>query len=283
MSTATPQLDLPSFEYVRKLVHDHSAIALESNKEYLVESRLMPLARQMGLSSVGDLVAQLRSGPFGALHAQAVEAMATNETSFFRDLHPFEALRKEILPPLVATRAPRKSITIWSAACSSGQEPYTIAILLREYFPQLNDWNVQIVASDLSQQILDRAALGKYSQQDVNRGIPAALLIKYFEKSGLQWQIKPEIRKLVRFVRINLIEHWPMLPVFDVVFLRNVMIYFTLDTKRKILPRIRRHLATDGSLFLGGSESTLGIDNHWERVNHGRTASFRPAPPSEAR
>ncbi len=157
MSTATLSLDPPGFEYVRKLVHDHSAIALEPGKEYLVESRLLPLARQRGLTSVRELVGQLRAGPPGALHTQVVEAMTTNETSFFRDLHPFEALRKDVLPPLVAARSARKALTIWSAACSSGQEPYTLAILLPEHFPQLRDWHVQIIASDLSRPILGRA------------------------------------------------------------------------------------------------------------------------------
>jgi chemotaxis protein methyltransferase CheR len=277
MSTTTLPLDLPSFEYVRQLVHDSSAIALEPNKGYLVESRLLPLARQKGLPSVRELVAQLKSGPFGALHRQVVEAMTTNETSFFRDLHPFEALQKAVLPPLLTARSARKTLTIWSAACSSGQEPYTIAILLRERFPQLTDWNVQIIGSDLSQQILDRAACGNYSQHEVNRGLPASLLVKYFQKSELHWQIKPEIRKMVRFLRINLIEDWPALPVIDVIFLRNVLIYFTPDTKRLILQRVARQMAADGALFLGGAETTLGIDTDWERVNHGKTATYRPA------
>ena len=276
MSTTTLPLDSPSFDYVRKLMHEQSAIALEPGKEYLVESRLLPLARQMGLPSVRELVTQLRTRPMGAVHVQVIEAMTTNETSFFRDLHPFEALRKDVLPPLLEARAARKSLTIWSAACSSGQEPYSIAIVLREHFPQLRDWNVQIIASDLSQPMLDRAALGQYTLQEVNRGLPAALLVKYFQKSGVLWQVKPDTRKLARFVRMNLIERWP-LPVCDVIFLRNVLIYFTADTKRQILRQIRRQLAPDGALFLGGAETTLGIDKGWERVNHGKTASYRQA------
>jgi chemotaxis protein methyltransferase CheR len=283
MSPATLPLDLPSFEYVRKLVREHSAIALESGKEYLVESRLLPLARHMSLASVSELVTQLRSKPFGSLHTQVVEAMTTNETSFFRDLHPFEALRKDVLPPLLAARRARKSLTVWSAACSSGQEPYTIAILLREHFPELANWNVQIIGSDLSQQVLDRAAEGCYAQHEVNRGLPAAMLVKYFQKSGLQWRVKPEIRRIVRFVRLNLIEPWPALPVIDILFLRNVLIYFTPDTKRQILDIVRRQLAADGSLFLGGAETTLGIDNAWERVNHGKASTYRLACNSEDR
>jgi chemotaxis protein methyltransferase CheR len=278
MNSDTLTLDPPNFEYVRKLVHDHSAIALEPGKEYLVESRLLPLARKTGLTTVRELVARLRRGPIGALHAQVVEAMTTNETSFFRDHHPFEALRKEVLPALIAARGTRQSLAIWSAACSGGQEPYSVAILLREYFPQLRDWHVQIIASDLSQNVLDRAVQGRYSQLEVNRGLPAPLLVKYFRQSGRHWEIAPEVRKLVRFTRLNLAEPWPPLPLFDVVLLRNVLIYFTPETKRRILPRIRRQLAADGALLLGGAETTLGIDDGWTRINHGQTSTYRPMP-----
>jgi chemotaxis protein methyltransferase CheR len=283
MSTSTLPLDTPTFEYVRKLVHERSAIALESNKEYLVESRLLPLARQRGLASIRELVTQLKADPESALHNQVVEAMTTNETSFFRDLYPFEALQREVLPSLIEARSARKSLTIWSAACSSGQEPYSIAILLRERFPQLKDWNVQIIGSDLSQQVLDQAACGIYAQHEVNRGLPATLLVKYFQKSELHWQIKPEIRKMVRFLQVNLIESWPPLPMVDIVFLRNVLIYFTPDTKRLILRKMARQMAGDGALFLGGAETTLNIDSRWERINHGKTATYRPATNCEVR
>lgn len=278
MSTATPALDPAGFEYVRTLVREHSAIALEASKAYLVEVRLAPLARQLGLASLADLVATLRSGPPGELHRKVVEAMTTNETSFFRDVHPFEALRTCLLPALIAARAARRSLQIWSAACSSGQEPYTIAILLREHFPQLHDWNVQIHGSDLSEQMLDRAAKGEYTQHEVNRGLPAALLVKHFHKSGLHWQIRAETARLVRFVKLNLVERWPVLPTMDVIMLRNVLIYFTPETKRHVLAAVRRQLAPDGALFLGGAETTLGIDDAWERINHGKTASYRPRP-----
>ncbi len=277
MSTATLPLDTSSIEYVRKLVHDHAAIALEPSKAYLVESRLSPLARQLGLPSLHELFAQLRAKPFGALHVQVVEAMTTNETSFFRDIHPFEVLKKDVLPPLLAARSAKKSLRVWSAACSSGQEPYTIAILLREHFPQLKDWDVQIYGSDLSQPMLDRAQMGTYSQHEVNRGLPAALLIKHFQRRGLEWQLNPEVRERVRFLRINLITPWPPLPRFDVVFLRNVLIYFTAETKRHMLGKMRQQLAPDGALFLGGAETTLGIDDSWERINHGRAATYRVA------
>jgi chemotaxis protein methyltransferase CheR len=278
MSTAAPILDPPTFEYVRKLVLEHSAIALEPTKDYLVESRLAPLARQNGLASLGDLVARLRGQPYGELHAAVVEAMTTNETSFFRDIHPFEALKKDVLPQLVAARSHCKSLNIWSAACSTGQEAYSLAILLAEHFPQLADWNVQIIASDLSQQVLERARAAEYTQLEVNRGLAASLLVKHFEQDGLRWRVKPEIRRRVRFLRLNLIQPWPYLPTFDVVFLRNVLIYFTPETKRQLLRQLQRRMAGDGVLFLGGAETTLGIDDSWERVCHGKASSYRLAP-----
>ena len=277
ISTAASTLDSPTFEYVRKLVLETSAIALEPTKEYLVESRLTPLARQRGLASLNDLVARLRGEPFGELHTAVVEAMTTNETSFFRDVHPFEALKTSVLPQLIEARSRYKSLNIWSAACSTGQEPYSLAMLLAEHFPLLADWNVQIVASDLSQAVLDRAASGKFTQLEVNRGLPASLLIKYFEKDGLDWRIKAEIRRRVRFLRLNLIQSWPVLPTFDVVLLRNVLIYFNPGAKRQILQQMQRRIAGDGVLFLGGAETTLGIDDSWERVCHGKASSYRPS------
>jgi chemotaxis protein methyltransferase CheR len=272
----TVALDQPTFDYVRKLVHDRSAIALEANKDYLVESRLLPLARQKGMSSLAELVAKLRSSPPGDLHTEVVEAMTTNETSFFRDIHPFDALRKEIFPPLIAARSAVRAITIWSAASSTGQEAYTIALLLADYFPELRDWNIRIIGSDLSQQVLEKAERGEYTQLEVNRGLPAAMLVKHFEKVGLHWRVKPDLKRRVRFQRVNLIDPWPGLPIFDIVFLRNVLIYFTPDTKRQILGKVRQRLAHDGTLFLGGAETTLGIDESWERISHGKTSSYRP-------
>jgi chemotaxis protein methyltransferase CheR len=268
-------LDGSTFEYVRKLVHDYSAIALEASKDYLVESRLLPVAHQQGLTTIRELVTELRARPFGNLHTQVVEAMTTNETSFFRDVHPFEALKKDVLPQLISARAATKTLSIWSAGCSTGQEPYTIAILLAEHFPRLADWNLQICGTDLSQQVLERATAGEFTQLEVNRGLPAALLIKYFEKHGMNWRINPDIRRRVQFTRANLIEHAPPQSGLDIVFLRNVLIYFTADTKRRILATLQKHLARDGVLFLGGAETTLGIDDAWERVCHGQTSTYR--------
>jgi len=273
-STAT--LDTPSFEYVRQLVLDKSSIALEATKGYLVESRLSPLARKAGLPDVNSLVTQLRRTPHGELHELVVDAMTTNETSFFRDIHPFETLRTSILPELIERRGTRRSLSIWSAACSSGQEPYTICMVLRDHFPQLATWNVKVYATDLSQEMVQRASSGTYSQAEVNRGMPAACLVKHFDRQGLNWVVKPDVRKMIDFSRLNLTESWSRLPPMDVIFMRNVLIYFTAETKKQILSSVHRKLTTDGSLFLGGAETTLGLHDQFNRVAVGKTTVYRP-------
>ena len=270
----TTAIDQPTFDYVRQLVQDRSAIALEASKGYLVESRLLPLAREHG-QSLREFIDRLRDRPYGEIHAQVVEAMTTNETSFFRDVHPFEALRKDLLPPLIARRADRKTLRIWSAACSSGQEPYSISMLLLEHFPQLAGWNVQIFASDLSQQMIERARAGSYSQLEVDRGLTASHLLRYFRRSGSAWEATEQVKQRVRYLQVNLIDPWPTLPTMDVIFLRNVLIYFTPESKRAILAKVQRLLAPDGSLLLGAAETTLGLDERWERVSHGKTSSYR--------
>jgi chemotaxis protein methyltransferase CheR len=277
MSIATLAANEAALEYIRQLVCNQAAIALDASKDYLLESRLLPLARQHGFESIVELVGALRQRPHGKLHGQVVEAMATNETSFFRDTHPFHALRDDVLPRLIEARENRRTLTIWSGACSTGQEPYSIAILLAEYFPQLADWRVQIRASDLSQQVIDRATRGEYTQLEVSRGVPADLLTKYFERCSSGWQINTSIRQRVQFCRLNLVDRWPPMPMLDVVFLRNVLIYFTAESRRQILAKLKRHLAQDGALILGGTESTLGIDDGWERVCHGKTSTYRLA------
>src|SRR5690348_7230774 len=193
------------------------------------------------------------------LAREVVEAMTTNETSFFRDVHPFETLRTKVLPELVQVRGPGRALRIWCAAASTGQEPYSIAMLLREHFPAAAA-TVQLVATDINRAVLARAQSGVFRQLEVNRGLPAAMLIKYFEKSGLDWQLKPEIRRMVTFAEANLLEQWPIVGEQDIVFMRNVLIYFDVPTKRRILARVREAMANDGVLFLGGAETTTGID-----------------------
>jgi chemotaxis protein methyltransferase CheR len=270
----TAVMEPSTFEYVRDLVRQHSAIALESNKGYLVESRLTPVAKQHGMDSLDAFVGSLRGKPFGRLHAQLVEAMTTNETSFFRDFHPFDALKDEVIPQLLRAREAKRTLNIWSAACSTGQEPYTLVMLLREHFPQLAGWTVRLLATDLSSQVLQKAQEGVYTQAEINRGLPAPLLIKYFDRVGLQWRIKEDVRRSVEFKRLNLIEPWPLFPQLDLVFMRNVLIYFTPTTKQQILTNVRKQLAADGALFLGAAETTIGLDDSFVRVSHGKSSMY---------
>jgi chemotaxis protein methyltransferase CheR len=254
------------FDTVRKLLHERSGVLLEPGKQYLVESRLAPVLRHRGLTSVEELVGQLRSKQDNGLHRQIVEAMVTTESSFFRDIHPFEALRKVVIPDLIARRQGTRSLMIWCAACSSGQEPYSVALLLREHFPELVGWRSSILASDISQEILAKAKDGRYSQIEVNRGLPAALLLKHFEQHGTHWQLKPAIRSMVDFQEMNLTRPWPALPRMDLVLVRNVMIYFDTDTKKSILRKLAGLLQPDGYLFLGGAETTINLDDSYRRV-----------------
>jgi chemotaxis protein methyltransferase CheR len=265
------------FDYVRTLVCQSSGIVLDHGKEYLVESRLGPLARRLQLPSIAAVVEGLRKGHNAALTNSVIEAMTTNETTFFRDVAPFDALRTGVLPRLIEARQSARSLRIWCAASSTGQEPYSLAMLLAEHFPALESWDVSIMASDLSTDVLDRARTGRYSQLEVNRGLPATFLVKYFDKQGAEWQLKDYIRKRVTFQQLNLIKAWPYMPALDIVLIRNVMIYFDVETKRDILGRIRRLLRSDGFLFLGAAETTLTLDASFERMQFERAGCYRLA------
>lgn len=261
---------------MRKLVLEKSAIVLEAEKSYLVEARLVPVARREGFPSLSALIAKVRTcGSHDVLVKKVVEAMTTNETSFFRDFHPFEALKRDILPTLIQARANERKLSIWCAASSSGQEPYSTCMLLRESFPQLATWQITFYATDLSSEILNRAKEGIYSQLEVNRGLPAPLLVKYFTKVGAEWQIREDLRKMIDFRIVNLVESWPLMPPLDIVFIRNVLIYFDVETKRQILGNIRRRLRPDGILMLGSAETTLNIDENFQRVQFEKTSYYR--------
>ncbi len=263
------------FDFIRTLLKDCSAIALEPGKEYLVESRLTPIVRALNLASISDLVTQLRGPSAGGLMPRVVEAMVTTETSFFRDHHPFEALRKFVIPELIEKRRTQRRLAIWCAASSTGQEPYSLAMLIREHFPELLNWDLTLLATDLSRDVLARAREGRYTQLDVNRGLPASLLVKYFEQHGTTWQLKPGIRDLVKFQEMNLASPWPFLPRLDLVLMRNVMIYFEVPMKKTILGRVGRLLAPDGYLLLGGAETTLNLDDSFRRVDHLKTGFYQ--------
>jgi chemotaxis protein methyltransferase CheR len=262
-----------AFNFVRDLVRAESAIVLETGKEYLVESRLVPLARDSGHRDVDAYVEELALRRNPVALKQVVEALTTNETSWFRDSDPFTALRQTVFPELAKSR-PQRQIRIWAAACSSGQEPYSILMTAQDT-PELAGWKVEMIASDLSQEMVDRARRGEYSQLEVNRGLPATTLVKHFERAGVSWRINPALAAQVQFRQLNLVRPFPPMGRFDVVFLRNVLIYFDLDTKRDILRRVRQVMAPDGHLFLGAAEMTMGIDDSWERVPAGRSSIYR--------
>jgi chemotaxis protein methyltransferase CheR len=271
----TTALSADALTYVCTLVRRQSAIELDAAKAYLIDARLSPLAKRHGLSTAAELVQRLQTTNEIALRQQVVEAMTTNETSFFRDGHPFEALRQTILPELLQRRAAQKSLQIWSAACSTGQEAYSTVMLLNEHFPQLATWKTSVLGTDLSDDVLEKARQAKFSQIEVNRGLPATLLAKYFRRDGMHWQISSTVRDVVTFKKMNLIEAWPPLPTMDIVFLRNVLIYFAPETKRMILEKIRRVMAPQAVLFLGAAETTMGLDAAFERVTANGSVFYR--------
>ena len=246
---------------------ERSAIVLEDGKEYLVESRIGQVVETEGFDTIDQLVEALRKNSHNGLQTKVIEALTTNETSFFRDIHPFETLKDAVLPELLESRASTKNLNIWCAASSSGQEPYSIAMLIRENFPALLDWKMNFIASDISEKMLDRCRSGKFSQLEVNRGLPASLLVKYFEKNGSTWFIKKQLQEMVHFQHINLSRELPYLPKMDIIFMRNVLIYFDIETKKKILKQLRSILQPDGFLFLGAAESTINLDHSFERMD----------------
>jgi len=263
------------FDYLRKLMAEHTAIVLDTGKEYIAESRLAQLVAQEGFGSIRELIYTLRRNSFDTLHRRVVNAMTNNETWFFRDLMPFQALQKTVLPAAIAARAAERRLSIWCAACSTGQEPYSIAMLLRENFPELRTWDVRILATDISTSVLERAQRGHYSQLEINRGLPAQLLARHFTREGLDWVISDDLRRSIEFRSFNLAEPWKEFPICDIIFVRNVLIYFDVETKKAILGRMRRALRSDGYLFLGGAETTFNLDNNFERIQYEKTAYYR--------
>lgn len=268
-------LTAADFEYVRRLVLERSAILLEPGKEYLVELRLKPIVRMRGLRDLGELVQQLRNDYGGILQREVVEAMTTNETSFFRDVHPFETLRLRVLPELLRSRAAERRLNLWCGAASSGQEAYSVAMTLRESFPELANWRLDFVATDLSREMILRCRDGRYSQLEVNRGLPANLLVKYFDRADMDWRIREDVRRMIDFREMNLAGSWAGLPVCDLVFLRNVLIYFDDATKRQILAKVHGLMRPGSYLFLGSSETTLNLDTRFEQVKFDRTLCYR--------
>jgi chemotaxis protein methyltransferase CheR len=266
-------LSAQEFTFIAQLVRRDAAIVLEPGKEYLVEARLLPLARQFGVASVAEFVNRAQQRPEPEIHARIVDALTTNETSFFRDGEPFSALVTQIVPELIETRAATRHLKVWSAACSSGQEPYTLAMVLQDALPA--GWSFEILATDISTEMLARAERGVYSQLEVNRGLPAKVLVEHFERDGASWRVSEALRRPITYRRMNLAAPFAPVGPFDIVFLRNVLIYFDVETKRSVLQRVSRNLHPDGWLFLGSAETTIGIDNGLERVAAGRSSAYR--------
>ena len=257
-------MNVTDFEIIAQLLKERSGLALNKEKAYLLESRLNPVARKWNFSGFDELAQAIRNRGEEALLVDVTEAMTTNESFFFRDQKPFDQFNDMVLPHLLEARAAKRSFRIWSAACSSGQEPYTLAMLLQEQADKLAGWRVEIVATDLSNEILDKAKEGLYSQFEVQRGLPITHLVKYFVQVGDRWQIEDSLRKMIKFQQFNLLGDLSSLGKFDVVFCRNVLIYFDTPTKTKVLNGIADLLPADGFLYLGGAETVLGTTDRFE-------------------
>lgn len=278
-------MNSPDYEYLRKLLKERSGLDLSADKQYLIESRLLPLARKAGLSGINELVQKLQGGS-SALITSVVEAMTTNETFFFRDKVPFDHFRDTIMPEVLKARAGRRSVRIWCAAGSTGQEPYSLAMTLKEMGAALTGWRVEIIATDLSQDVLEKAKSGVYSQFEVQRGLPIQHLVKYFKQNGETWQIIPELRAMIQHRQLNLLQDFSQLGTFDVIFCRNVLIYFDQETKINIFNRLARQIERDGFLVLGAAETVVGLTDTFRPIadrrglykpNDPRAAAARPA------
>ena len=254
------------YEYLRKLLKDRSGLDLSADKQYLIESRLLPLSRKEGLAGISELVQKMKGGST-SLTTQVVEAMTTNETFFFRDKVPFDHFRDAIMPEILKARAGRKSLRIWCAAGSTGQEPYSLAMCLKEMSAAISGWRIEILATDLSQEVIEKSRAGIYSQFEVQRGLPIQMLVKYFKQNGELWQVNPDIRAMIQHRQLNLLHDFTQLGTFDVIFCRNVLIYFDQDTKINIFNRLAKIIEPDGFLVLGAAETVVGL-----------TDTFKPFP-----
>ena len=257
-------MNIGDFEMIARLLKERSGLTLKQDKAYLLESRLNPVARRHNLEGVVELAAALRLAEDERLARDVTEAMTTNESFFFRDSKPFDQFRDLVLPQLLEARSLQRSIRIWSAACSNGQEPYSLAMLLKERGAALAGWDIEIIATDLSQEVLAKAEEGLYSQFEVQRGLPINLLVKYFKQEEDGWRIDPEIRKMVTYKPFNLLDSFRALGRFDVIFCRNVLIYFDQETKARVLNGMADIMSEDGFLYLGGAETVLGITERFQ-------------------
>ncbi len=267
------EINPDNYRYLQDYIYRESGIVIDRDKHYLLEARLLPVAKKRNVDTVNDLCNLLRATAPADLKKQIVEAMTTHETLFFRDPGQFEALRKVVLPPLIEQRKTTRRLSFWSAASSSGQEAYSLAMMLLDM--GLKDWNITITCTDLSEQIIGRARQGLFSQLEVNRGLPVQNLVKYFTRQGLDWQLKEEVRKMATFRLFDLRQSMKGLGQFDIVFCRNVLIYFDQETKKKILEEIRSTIPSGGYLLLGGAETAMAAAEKFERVQSGGAVLYR--------
>jgi chemotaxis protein methyltransferase CheR len=269
------------FAYLRSVVVEQSSNVLDASRDYLFEPRLQRLLDSTGLKTLDSLVAALRRQPDSAMKRSVAEAMTVNETSFFRDRTPFDLLQFELLPPLIRQRESERRLRLWSAASSSGQEAYSLAMLLREHFPQLKDWQVEISGSDISVEVINRAQAGRYQRGEVNRGLPASYLLKYMRQTGDEWEVIPELKRVCRFYHRNLCDGPMLLEKYDGILLRNVMLYFSKEARRQLLVDMHSMLHPDGFLILGSSEQPDQLD-HFQAVLTANTCYYRPLPSRES-
>lgn len=266
------------YAFLRSVVHSQSANMIDPSRNSLFEMRLTPIARMAGVANLEGLVNLLRADRPAHLHRAVAEAMTVNETSFFRDVHPFEMLRDQIVPQLIEQRRSEQRLRIWSAASSTGQEAYSLAMMIAEYFPLLASWDVKITGTDISRAVVDYARAGRYRRLEVNRGLPARMLVKYFTRDGEEWEMSPRVRSMCEFMPANLCVGLPSLPRFDLVLLRNVLFYFPQQERGELLGRVYRQMATDGYLLLGNAERAEDSTNLFEAEFASQSYFYRPVP-----
>ncbi len=271
------------YDFIRNLLKERSGYVLSPDKHYLIDSRLTPVARQEGCATLAELVLKMKAPNAGPLLSRVTETMTINESFFFRDKIPFDRFKDTMLPAMMAARANTKRLRIWCSASSTGQEPYSLAMILKSMSEKLIGWQIDIVATDISRDVLDRAKAGIYSQFEVQRGLPIQMLMQFFQQVGEQWRVTEDIRKMVQFRQLNLLERFSMLGTFDIVFCRNVLIYFDQKTKTDVLERIAQQLAPEGFLVLGAAETVVGLSesfkpHHDKRGLYARVSVLAPKP-----
>ena len=265
------------YEFLRGFLKDRSGLVLSNDKQYLIESRLMPVARSEGLDTISALVAKLRTPAGRAAGEAVVEAMTTNESFFFRDKTPFEHFSNVMLPDLLESRKAQRKIRIWCAAASTGQEPYSLAMILKDMGLKVSSIRFEILGTDISREVLDRAKEGSYSQFEVQRGLPIQMLLNHFTQKDETWEISPAIRQMVQYRPLNLLDSYTALGQFDIVFIRNVLIYFDQSAKVDILERVAKQMSPDGYMVLGAAETVVGLTDAFRPVV-GSRGLYQPNP-----